>query len=90
MRTITKTVVGVFNQKLAKSSGNTRSNGTELFLHGNKIADWRADGLWITDAGWNSTTTKDRLNGIPGVKVCQSNYKWFLNGQEWDGNWIKV
>jgi hypothetical protein len=37
-----------------------------------------------------SRTTKERLNGLTGVEIRQAKKKWFLNGQEWDGSWIKV
>lgn len=58
-----------------------------LKLHGNKIACLEADGrMWVSSAGWPSNTTKERLNGLPGVKVHQKNYNWYLNDQPWDGN----
>lgn len=61
-------------------------------LHGNTIAK-RAVGsneILITNAGWFSTTTKERLNGLPGVSVCQKKGVWFLNGNEWNGEWTSV
>jgi hypothetical protein len=58
-----------------------------LKLHGNKIAALEADGkMWVSSAGWRSNTTKERLNGLPGVRVNQKNYQWYLNGQPWDGS----
>lgn len=64
-------------------------------LHGNIIAsldmiDGRAIALQITNAGWFSNTTKERLNALPGVSIQQKNWKWYLNGEEWDGNMVKV
>jgi len=41
-------------------------------LHGNKIAEWRENGLHMSLAGWNTVTTRERLNGIAqtiGLKV---------------------
>jgi len=32
----------------------------------------------------------DRLNGLPNVNIHQKNFQWFLNGEEWDGEFIKV
>jgi hypothetical protein len=95
MRKITNQVVGAFVRQQPKKSGNTVSVGEALYLHGNKIAEWRGDGgrnpeLWITTAGWSTATTKDRLNGIPGVSVNSKNYELYLNGQRWDGNWVRV
>jgi hypothetical protein len=61
-----------------------------MWLFGNKIAEIRRDGLWITNAGWNSTTTKERLNGLSGVNIVQRRGTWFLNEREWDGRWVHV
>ena len=90
MRNITEKVVGAFNSGRPARSGNTKSTGNELFLHDNLIAR-RVDGkVEVSNAGWSSNTTKERLNGVSGVSVCQKNFDWFLNGQKWDGSWIAV
>lgn len=65
------------------------SENVGLSLHGNTIAR-RAVGsntVEVTNAGWFTNTTKERLNAIPGVSVCQRKGVWFLNGEEWDGEW---
>lgn len=64
----------------------------KLRLHGNCIAqkDIESGVIEISNAGWFSTTTKERLNGIRGVSVCQRKGVWYLNGVEWDGSWIEV
>ena len=73
-----------------------RGDCWQLALHGNVIAErYRfplVDGtaLRVTNAGWASNTTKERLNGIPGVSVVQRNFTWYLNGKEWDGSWTTV
>jgi hypothetical protein len=46
--------------------------------------------LWINDAGWQTVTTKERLNGFPSVNIVQKNFQWFLNGEAWDGSSIQV
>ena len=62
-----------------------------LKLHGNVIAVLDELGvLSVSNAGWASNTTKERLNGIPGVRVHQKNWNWFLNGVEWDGSWKRI
>jgi hypothetical protein len=72
---------------------------TELRLHGNTIARrWEVavavDGsnAWteITTAGWNTVTTRERLNGIPGVAVHQSKHVLHLNDEPWHGAWAEV
>ena len=61
-----------------------------LKLHGNAIAMITKDGLSITTAGWNTPTTRERLNALDGVGVHQKNYVLYLNDKEWDGSWVKV
>ena len=57
-------------------------------LHGNHIATV-GDTLQICDAGWQTVTTKSRLNALCnefayGCFVFQKNYEWFLGDA--DGN----
>ena len=72
-------------------SGNTsvhfnEENGESIVrLHGNKIAVLGEDFLQIFDGGWQTTTTKSRLNAIidrfcNGVTdgVFQSKFEWFI------------
>lgn len=62
-----------------------------MTLHGNLIARRGANGMiQVSNAGWFSNTTKERLNGIPGVSVCQRKGVWYLNGKEWNGEWVTV
>lgn len=88
MRVITKNIVSAFLNRTNKASGNTTTNGTSLFLHGNEIARHTPQGLQITNAGWFSNTTKERLNALPNVSICQKKGVWYLNGKEWDGKWV--
>ena len=57
-------------------------------LHGNHIATV-GDTLQISDAGWQTVTTKSRLNALlnefaEGCYVFQKNFEWFLGDA--DGN----
>lgn len=90
MRNITEVVCGSFMSHERKTQGNTKSTGNELILHGNTIAKWKGDQLLITSAGWHTTVTKERLNGLRGVNIQQKRGVWYLNGVEWDGEWINV
>ena len=70
-----------------------RPNVTVMLLHGNEIAYRYNDPertISITNRGWFSTTTKDRLNAIEGVNVAQRSKTWYLNGKGWDGKLIDV
>lgn len=64
----------------------------KLRLHGNLIAcrEVGSNTIEVSNAGWFSTTTKERLNGLPGVSVCQRKGVWYLNGEEWNGEWKKI
>lgn len=96
MRKITRQAVAAFMSGIEFSKDNTSVSKTFggdvcLKLHGNEIASKRVNGeLWISNAGWFSTTTKERLNGIPGVSIFQRKRVWYLNGKEWDGRWVCV
>ena len=90
MNKITSLVIEAFLSGNAKKVSNTETNGMSLWLFGNKIAEHREDGLYVSNAGWVSKTTKERLNGLPNVTLLQNKKKWYLNGKEWDGSWIKV
>jgi hypothetical protein len=68
-------------------------NCTIMKLYGNAIAYRYNDPdrtLTITNCGWLSNTTKERLNGIPGVSINQKKGQWYLNGEVWNGNLIDI
>lgn len=90
MRKITREIVDAFQNSRSLTIGNSRTNGESLWLFDNKIAEIRRDGLWITNAGWDSATTKERLNGLSGVNIVQRGGTWYLNGLEWDGRWTNI
>lgn len=63
----------------------------QLMLHGNPIAQLSIGGkLQISNCGWFSNTTKERLNALPGVSIYQKKGVWYLNGKEWDGTLISI
>jgi hypothetical protein len=95
MRKITKEAVSAFLERKSfrKSNMSVEESGGQykLKLHGNTIASIDELGvLSVSNAGWASNTTKERLNGIPGVRVHQRNWNWYLNGVEWDGTWKRI
>lgn len=100
MRKITEASVGAFmaRQPFKQANMEVRVDGavgegstSVLLLHGNEIAKLYSDGsIDVTNAGWFTRTTKDRLNGIPGVSINQKAGVWYLNGVEWDGSWTRV
>ena len=97
MRTITKESISAFLnvEKFSKSNMlvEVLPNVTILRLHGNAIAykyNNPKQTLSITNCGWFSNTTKERLNGLPNVNISQRNFIWYLNGKEWNGNLIDI
>lgn len=97
MRQITKESVQAFNSSIAFKKANMEievlPNVTVMKLHGNSIAFRYNDPgntLSITNCGWQTNTTKERLNAIDGVSISQKKGVWYLNGTEWDGELIDV
>lgn len=97
MRKITKEAINAFYSAEKFSSSNTvvevLPNVTILKLHDNEIAYRYNDPektLSITNCGWFSNTTKERLNAIDGVHIVQKKGVWYLNGKEWDGELIDI
>ena len=58
---------------------------SKVYLHGNHIADVGETYIRLFDGGWQSNTTKSRLNAIlsehgeAGDCVFQKNFDWFVN-----------
>ena len=97
MRNITIESINAFlsAKKFKKSNMQVEvlPNVTVLKYQGNEIAYRYNDPkktLSITNCGWFSNTTKERLNGLPNVSIYQKNFIWYLNGKEWNGNLIDI
>jgi hypothetical protein len=97
MRTITQKAVNAFLNaqkfKLSNTEVKVLENVTILLYQSNPIAYLYNDPkrtLSIQNCGWFSNTTKERLNGLPNVRINQKNFVWYLNGKEWNGNLIDV
>ncbi|MBX7077495.1 MAG: hypothetical protein K1X33_09315, partial [Methanobacteriaceae archaeon] len=87
--TFNREAISAFKEQRAKKISNTESTGIELKLFGNTIAEWKNNKIWITNAGWKTITTKDRLQ-ILGARLKQKQGIWYLNDVEWDGSWIQI
>ena len=63
----------------------THNGVSHVFLHGNKIAEVGDNFVRLFDGGWQSNTTKSRLNailsehGLPGERVFQRKFEWFVS-----------
>ena len=66
-------------------SFNEEENVSVVCLHGNKIAEVGDNFIRLFDGGWQTNTTKSRLNAIlaehgdDGDCVFQKNFDWFVN-----------
>jgi hypothetical protein len=91
MRKIEQQMNAAISNNLNWQSGNTavaynpETNESTVFLHGNKIAIVGDDFVQIFDGGYQTKTTKSRLNailsehGITGEGVFQRNWNWFVH-----------
>ena len=63
---------------------NEEENVSIVRLHGNKIAEVGDTFIRLFDGGWQTNTTKSRLNAIlsehgeSGDKVFQKDFDWFV------------
>ena len=91
MRKIESQMIAAINSSKNWQSANTsvhfneESNTSIVSLHGNKIAEVTDDSMTIFDGGWQTVTTKSRLNALINEfcnsvtdGVFQKNYQWFV------------
>lgn len=95
-RKITQDAVRAFmsdtNWRRDNTEVRTSGDSTRMYLHGNCIARRfpQTGDIHVSDGGWQSATTKERLNGIPGVRVHQRDHQWHLNDKPWSGSWTDI
>ena len=63
---------------------NYQTDSSAVYLHGNHIATVGVNYVEIFDGGYQSNTTKSRLNALLdefsyGMRVFQKNYEWFVS-----------
>ena len=94
MRKVTEKAVQAFVAGRNFSQGNTRvsvvdGHDVALALHGNVIAllDTRTGIVQVNNKGYDTNTTKERLNGVisafGGDTIYQKNWEWYrdVNGE---------
>ena len=76
-----------YRRNMSKQNTSVRcyTDSVDVFLHGNHIAtlDTATHALTIKDGGWQSVTTKSRLNAlldefVPSMDIFQKNWDWFV------------
>ena len=81
------------NWKLANTevTFDRESGHSRVYLHGNNSATIGENFVTVTDAGYQTRTTKSRLNAIitehcfEGEKLYQKRGEWFVKKQTVDG-----
>ena len=92
MRKIEREMNNAVRNKIAWSKGNSCTTFSSdlkecfIYLHGNHIAtyNYTLKELELYDGGWQSNTTKSRLNALcyefaTGFSVFQKNWNWFVS-----------
>ena len=90
MRKIEQQMCSAIQRNINWQSANTAVTFDEetgistVYLHGNKIAEVSDTDMTIFDGGWQSNTTKSRLNAlcsefcIAGEGVFQKDFAWYV------------
>lgn len=85
-KTTQKALLAFVNGQNCKTGNTVVKNGSFL-LHGNEIAKLLNGTLVVSDCGWQTVTTKERLNAILGHfnlgYIQQKKGVWYFNGQLW-------
>jgi hypothetical protein len=100
MRVIEKKMVKAVTNKGKMSTTNTKvetlNEVTKVTLHGNMIAeiDWSEKLMFLSNCGWQTPTTKSRLNAIldalkPGFYIYQKKGTWYISTPESTGQFDK-
>ena len=89
MRKVTAEIRRAFNNGQKKTIGNTWTDGESVYLHGNKIVSRNpvSKVVYICTHGWNTITTRERLNAFTNKRVYQKKHKLMLDNDEWNGDW---
>ena len=93
MRKIERQMIKAIQDNKDWKSGNTQvitlcnmgNFVSFVYLHDNHIATVTDDSVRVYDGGWQSNTTKSRLNAIcdafcvSGEGIFQKNFEWFIH-----------
>jgi len=87
----TKMVLGKRNANRRKIANNTyaeilHDNSVGIMLHSTYVVKIHPDDTYtLQTGGWQTSTTKDRINQYSPVRVYQRKHEWFvtINGKEY-------
>ena len=77
-----------YRRNMSKQNTSVRcyTDCVDVYLHGNHIAslDTATHELTLKDGGWQSNTTKSRLNAlldefVPSMRIFQNDWTWYIS-----------
>ena len=77
-----------YRRNMSKQNTSVRcyTDCVDVYLHGNHIAslDTATHALTLKDGGWQSNTTKSRLNAlleefVPSMRIFQNDWTWYIS-----------
>lgn len=102
MRKITQEAVNALFNMQPFSKSNTvvilseDETATMMYLHGNFIASYCrvSNTVTLRDAGWQTSTTKERLNGILDnigeSRIFQKDWAWYRGDKLFEGETLQL
>ena len=81
MRKVTQQIKEAWTNRKACTIGNTCTDGETVWLHGNAIVRRdKYNNIEFNVCGWNTVTTRERINGILGVGLHQKDFSLYRSG----------
>lgn len=98
MRVIEKQMISAISNckswKCANTEVVTEQDGISVvYLHGHRIAEIGDDFITLHDAGYQTATTKSRLNAIlsahgAGERIYQRDFVWYISTAEGEKEFV--
>ena len=94
MRQITEKAYDAFKKKKHFTLRNTKvrivGGNPYLYLHDNLIVKEIDGEIFINNGGWNSNTTRERLNPFTN-RIRKTGDSLIINEKlDWDGEWLNI
>ena len=80
-------IIGGYNWSKDNTRVHVDKDGTYVYLHNHNIARIANNGdMQLSSCGWETVTTKSRLNAIldcfvHGVGIIQRDWQWYVTGR---------
>ena len=94
MRVIERKMINALRNNKGMKCGNTMvvwfTDHAKVYLHGNMIAQYYPSNgeLFLSDCGWQTNTTKSRLNSLLQWRnlsnIYQKNWAWYRGDTKWN------